>query len=562
MNSNENSTTTTTRLSILKPFKLNVNQEEETHSNNNNNQHHQQQQSNNNHYHHHHHHHHHRNSILTRNLRQNNGQQQINSPQKLSLINNISSLNHQQHLNNGSTTLINKTGFTDLSFIDFSCINFPRIAQNYCELWPRKVSLNTPLHNYTCLKCYHSFPCPASLQLHNENELNCKLLLSNLNKIVYKTIDDIIAQIEYENEFEEKEKEKQEDFLKIFGLVKKEKLTNENKRLKLREKLIDINWQFIKDLDKWKLSSHLNQPPQTQMYKILLKPNVNLNRPLLIRSKKVKRVKSFGSSSIYYYSTKPPKESSTTQVKNNNVEENNKDSTSYRIVRIARSNSTSSSSTAPPPQQTTTTTIDANLKKRKINNGSEIFNNMKRIKKQSIAVSMPTPPTAVDSISFKKILTISNELVMNKSLSKTAPPPLYKVSSSSVHSEQNRKVFEMPKLQPILTSSSSSSSSSNNSKNNLPTISNPPKLKPISTNNHLTNQKPTNNNNNKPIVMVNEQQQKSNENLSLKCRVCASEFKGQTQFFKHFLHSHQEVMRERFNRQHNSQTQNIKVKVN
>ncbi len=108
---------------------------------------------------------------------------------------------------------------------------------------------------------------------------------------------------------------------KTFGLVKKQnndKTKDKNKLLfKLRENLIDINWQFIKDLDKWKLS-HINSSSNlhsTQQHiisvihqpvKISLKPNANLNRPLLIRSKKVKRMRSFGSafSSIYYYITR------------------------------------------------------------------------------------------------------------------------------------------------------------------------------------------------------------------------------------------------------------------
>jgi hypothetical protein len=160
------------------------------------------------------------------------------------------------------------------------------------------------------------------LKLHNENEINCKLLLSNLNKSVYKTIDDLISQIEYENDFEivlNGEEDNKMKFFKTFGLVKKQNNNNDKNKLllKLRENLIDINWQFIKDLDKWKLShigssSNLHSTQQhiisiiQQPVKISLKPNANLNRPLLIRSKKVKRIRSFGSafSSIYYYITR------------------------------------------------------------------------------------------------------------------------------------------------------------------------------------------------------------------------------------------------------------------
>ena len=50
---------------------------------------------------------------------------------KPALITSAAILNH--------TLTVKTSGFADLSFIDFSCTNFPRIAQNYCELWPRKL---------------------------------------------------------------------------------------------------------------------------------------------------------------------------------------------------------------------------------------------------------------------------------------------------------------------------------------------------------------------------------------------------------------------------------------
>jgi hypothetical protein len=84
---------------------------------------------------------------------------------------------------------VKTNGFADLSFVDFSCVNFPRIAQHYCELWPRKLHISQqahhmqamgdpdrqlqleqqrrqPLHNYMCSKCGFYFPCKTSLKLH------------------------------------------------------------------------------------------------------------------------------------------------------------------------------------------------------------------------------------------------------------------------------------------------------------------------------------------------------------------------------------------------------------
>ena len=116
------------------------------------------------------------------------GSSSATSLSKPALITSAAILNH--------TLTVKTSGFADLSFIDFSCINFPRIAQNYCELWPRKLQLNhlnslalpsvtsststsspfhsqqqqhqflQPLHNYMCDKCGFYFPCKASLQLH------------------------------------------------------------------------------------------------------------------------------------------------------------------------------------------------------------------------------------------------------------------------------------------------------------------------------------------------------------------------------------------------------------
>jgi hypothetical protein len=501
MNSNEN-TTTTTRLSILKSFnnkEEDIQQQQQQQS--------QQTQSSSNHRNH---------SILTRNLRLNNGHQSqlLNSPQKISIINNLqhsTTTNHNLTSSSSSTIINNKTGFTDLSFIDFSCINFPRIAQNYCELWPRKVSLNSPLHNYTCNKCSHSFPCPSSLKLHSENDVNCRLLLNNLNKIVYKTIDDLIKQIEYETEFENDDNKI--SYLKQFGLIEKEELKRkEDKRLKLREKLIDINYQFIIDLDKWKLQQH------QATYKVLLKPNVNLNRPLLIRSKKIKRIKSFA-----YLKQQQQ------QQQLNNKDDEQQQSSTYRIVRIARSNSTSSSST--------TTQQNENNKRPIINNNNNNNSiNSKRVKRQQQQQDQQKPTTNVDSISFKKILTISNELILNKNKSPPSlpppPPTLFKLTDQQ---NNNKKVFEMPKLQPI--SSLSTTTTTNNKQQQQPKLKAP------------------------------QQQTIINENVSLKCKFCPNIFKGKSKFLQHFINAHPELIRERFNRHQqntssSSTTSGIKVKVN
>ena len=326
----------------------------------------------------------------------------VGSISKPTLITSAAILNH--------TLTVKTSGFADLSFIDFSCVNFPRIAQNYCELWPRKLQLNQlnsssqtihsqqqqrqflqPLHNYMCEKCGFYFPCKASLQLHRikksfatsklivneknvewacsendsksfeiENNTNkitsqCQLFMTNSKYLDYeKTLDEIITKIEHDKSLDQiDELQEKSEYLKIFGLVnvssfatvpiaeinptqtpsektsqdaqttilpnsshkslnldayinpKSFKVINLTEKLliKLRKQMLNINHQFIVDLNRWKfihstetnghnLSSQIsNLSFDTSQYssKIHLKPHVNLNRPLLIRSKKLKR---------------------------------------------------------------------------------------------------------------------------------------------------------------------------------------------------------------------------------------------------------------------------------
>lgn len=55
---------------------------------------------------------------------------------------------------------------------------------------------------------------------------------------------------------------------------------------KVRAQMLDVNSQYTRDLDRWKLNTG---GLGTDASKIHLKPLVNLTRPLLIRSKKLKR---------------------------------------------------------------------------------------------------------------------------------------------------------------------------------------------------------------------------------------------------------------------------------
>jgi hypothetical protein len=325
-------------------------------------------------------------SIMTRTSRQNNN----NPHQQPSIFNQLklaNSANQSSVLMNHSLT-VKTTGFADLAFIDFSCTSFPRIAQSYCELWPRRIQSNQqqPLHKYSCDQCGFYFPCRASLKLHmlkkqfassklaindiilnnldNLNELriknNCTLFMTNSKYTDYeKTLDEII------NTLERKEKQlpnqslpdeqlafsrsNRKEILKALGLVHKNELNELNEKytvtqttmntnqlislnkelnleefissnlkpklvskikilmLQLRKQMLDINHQFEIDLNRWKymnfhyaaptgtgISSNKNSFPidlilEQYANKVQMKPHVNFNRPLLIRSKRLKR---------------------------------------------------------------------------------------------------------------------------------------------------------------------------------------------------------------------------------------------------------------------------------
>lgn len=131
-----------------------------------------------------------------------------------------------------------------------------------------------------------------------------------------RTLDEVISKIEeMENEKPVESAEPDEQtFMSWFGLIESNKAAQiqqqshvEKLLLKLRQQLmLEINYQFNVELDRWKLThSSLEQfnqfhnditdttstPAVVHQYsnKIYLKPSVNLNRPLLIRSKKIKR---------------------------------------------------------------------------------------------------------------------------------------------------------------------------------------------------------------------------------------------------------------------------------
>lgn len=62
-----------------------------------------------------------------------------------------------------------KTGFDDLTFVDFSSKKFPEIARGVCE---KKPHVSVTDQRYRCDVCYRDFPCGQALDIHRKSCLS------------------------------------------------------------------------------------------------------------------------------------------------------------------------------------------------------------------------------------------------------------------------------------------------------------------------------------------------------------------------------------------------------
>ncbi len=124
-------------------------------------------------------------------------------------------------------------GFTELNFLDFSSDKFALIARAFCERNPRRAS--SIFHNYTCVECDHSFPCPSALAVHHNThtaaaaEVNCSAckcwfdnpsqMRTHQFKHVIEKIMDYVANVTREKEVEIQEQVSKEEFLCTLGLT-------------------------------------------------------------------------------------------------------------------------------------------------------------------------------------------------------------------------------------------------------------------------------------------------------------------------------------------------------
>ena len=334
----------------------------------------------------------------------------------------------QCNLDPTNHTLIAKTtGFADLAFIDFSCVHFARIAQYYCELWPRRIQPASmqPLHTYKCGTCGFFFPSRASLLLHGLRKqfatarlllppadglqlesqvaakqqrpvgLSCRLFMSNSKYLEYeRCLDEIIGLVEREQEAERNQVDK-EVYLGWFGLVEAEKVAPmrsahiEKLLLSARQLMMSINRQFIVDLDRWKATQQYNPIPPSLLAandyagfsKIHMKPHVNLTRPLLIRSKKIKRPNGNGIAASLVSAA--PLTINTAKIGAN-----------YGTTSLTKKNSSSMLTAAAKQTHATTTATSNNLAKISTTNSAvaKAANATKQFKSKPDQMSMkPTP---------------------------------------------------------------------------------------------------------------------------------------------------------------------------
>lgn len=501
-----------------------------------------------------------------------------------------------------ATQSIHKIGFADLSYVDFSCVNFPRIAQYYCELWPRKIASGTPMHNYTCHHCSFSFPCEAALKMHHYHAKNgtlCHMFMNNPGMVcVNKCLDEIITQIEANESknysLSDSDTKRKENFLRNVALVsvnKKVKYEEASKvKMEMRESLLQVNHQFITDIDRWKVSNMsqihsiasntnsnglvsnsngnngFSNSYQMNMMKIQLKPHVNLNKTLLIKSKKLKRIKMAASSAVYSNSAEiaavlaansienipPPPPQPQSSVPSTQMQQLNDKKEVRKDVNISKKDSGKAAEQVAKDvvKKETATTSVANLKLSQPTRPGPTYFSVTSGNFSGSSVSLQPKkrkwerrnlPNGVNQVKqhYKK-------RQKNLDGAKPTPPPLLKPDAGAADRTKptempkliaKPKSHEMPKLQPIAPLlSSKDMKSENGARKQLPVLTKFPKTNSIE--------------NYEPVL-------KLSDNASLKCKVCGETYKKEHEFLTHFIDAHQLMLRERLSKELGSSNKKI-----
>lgn len=438
---------------------------------------------------------------------------------------------------------VKTTGFADLALIDFSCVNFPRIAQHLCELWPRKIANQNeqPLHNYKCAKCGFFFPCSASLKLHNMKRFSCKLFMTNSKFGEYeKSLGEIVDRLEEQLEprVDLEDESTRDQFMSWFGLVNKTKLDEiqaEQRLLEeLRSEMLDVNHEFKHDLDRWKLShSSLSDADDSFSSKVHLKPFVNLTRPLLIRSKKFKR----NTQKFVILS----KSAESTNINNANKTMFTKPffsaTTSGNFSAASKKLEDKKRKSSPPQKEVEK---DSGVVK------EEKKEDVDACKDEPLPVKIPEPPK------LNRINTSPTEATKPAAkLPNCVKAPVVSIPThcSSANSTRlasasgmnnNLSSFRpiMPKLVPI----NNNNSGSNNSLTSPPPVM--PKLRKHSPKAKIS-PKPCL----KPIAPKPDSPIRHADNKSLlKCKFCMEVFNGQSEFFQHVILAHPKMVKQKLNR--------------
>lgn len=416
-------------------------------------------------------------------------------------------------------------------------------------MYPRRVNSSLQvLHNYTCSQCNYSFPCEASLKLHLESaKCNCKYLMQSQSNFecIKHTLNNIITQIESSSQ-QDSSNNCQISFLNCVGLLPKqiydEKMKAcETKQLELRKEQCKINNEYINEINNYKINNSATLMDCLQ--KVQLKPNVNLNKALLIRSKKLKRPHKPANlfSRIIY-------------------------TNASQIDNILALNS------------------KTNLTQKKRTYNSRVQPQIQSSPPVPAPISQPQPkslpPTPPNETSP---LTLQSQPIQQSQTAKFSikfSMTSGNFSGSSIlqtnkkRKNEDRTIDEVKKPKKSIETSSTDSQLSSASKKLLPQLKKapkefnpndeiklthlkqqPPKLKPLT----QTSQSQINEINVqkspkkfKKDVQKLDQTTLETEIFYAKCKFCSGIFKGQSEILQHVITSHQKLVKERLNRAKNT----------
>lgn len=166
------------------------------------------------------------------------------------------------------------TGFTDLTFVDFSSEKFPHIARYQCEKSMHKVSDGL---KFQCQKCSRAFPCAASLEIH-ENACEVGLDLSR-SEGVRRLSDsemrraDFFSGLDLQNNSPEKAHHEHDEAMETTSKLLQQRLVTK-KPVDSSKDLADIQ-SIISNTTNGTLLQHMHPKLRNDTLHPIIRPSIN-----------------------------------------------------------------------------------------------------------------------------------------------------------------------------------------------------------------------------------------------------------------------------------------------